>query len=162
MKYQDKIRLSFFQHLGIPNWPSCFAKLLPVGWKLDIRNTASPRSFDCQRMGIEVINSGAFYGCSSLTDISVPPGVESIYYNAFSGCSALTRISIPNSVTYIESSVFSSRGNELTILSKEGSTAQNYAKNNEINFVALPYTRLVGALEPDFQYMGNAKIKMDF
>ena len=43
----------------------------------------------------------SFYGCSSLTSITIPNSVTSIYESAFSGCTNLTSITIPDSVTSI-------------------------------------------------------------
>ena len=48
----------------------------------------------------------SFYGCSSLTSITIPNSVTSIYESAFSGCTNLTSITIPDSVTSIEWEVF--------------------------------------------------------
>ena len=42
-----------------------------------------------------------FYGCSSLTQITIPSNVTSIGSYAFSGCSSLTQITIPSSTTEI-------------------------------------------------------------
>ncbi len=47
------------------------------------------------------IGDYAFYGCSSLTSITIPNNVTSIGDYAFYGCSSLTSITIPNSVTSI-------------------------------------------------------------
>ena len=53
------------------------------------------------------IGSDAFYGCSSLTSVTIPNSVTSIGGSAFSGCSKLTSVVIPNSVTSIGSWAFS-------------------------------------------------------
>ena len=61
------------------------------------------------------IGNQAFYGCSSLTSITIPDGVTSIGIpnsinvvdvGAFTNCSSLTSITIPDSVTYIGYNAF--------------------------------------------------------
>ena len=60
--------------------------------------------------GVEyvVISLGeSFYGCSSLTSITIPSSVTSLGRLCFSGCSSLTSINIPSSVTSLGRSCFS-------------------------------------------------------
>ena len=73
------------------------------------KDNASIKSFDELQyfIGLTSIKSIAFYGCSGLTDITIPNSVTSIGLRAFSRCSGLTNITIPNSVTSIDSEVFS-------------------------------------------------------
>ena len=48
-----------------------------------------------------VIAGGAFYGCESLTSVTIPNSVTSIGGGAFRGCTSLKSVTIPNSVTSI-------------------------------------------------------------
>ncbi len=98
--------------------------------------------------GTRVIAGGAFEGCDKLTGIMLPDGVETIDNNAFSGCSSLTSIYIPTSVTTIGTPAdlvsintrFDPRAfigcDKLTIHAPAGSYAEQYAKENNIPFVA--------------------------
>ena len=52
------------------------------------------------------IGRGAFWGCTSLTSITIPDSVTSIGKNAFGWCTGLTSITIPDSVTSIGGEVF--------------------------------------------------------
>ena len=50
----------------------------------------------------------SFWGCSSLTEITIPNGVTSLENNAFANCSSLTSITIPGNVTIIGKNAFHS------------------------------------------------------
>ncbi|MBR6633135.1 MAG: leucine-rich repeat protein [Clostridia bacterium] len=105
------------------------------------------------------IGDFAFYNCDSLTNVTISDGVIGILYSAFSGCDSLAGITIPDSVTSIGSEAFArctsltsvtilnskaSIGSDvfmgctnLTIYGYTGSTAETYAQDNGITFVAL-------------------------
>ena len=74
-----------------------------------------------------------FSGCSSLTSIKIPDSVTSIAANAFQRCSSLTSIKIPDSVTSIGEDAFDGCSN-LTICCPDGSTAKQYAIDNNIPY----------------------------
>ena len=46
---------------------------------------------------VTAIGNSAFFGCDSLTSITIPDSVTSIGNSAFSGRSSLTSVTIPNS-----------------------------------------------------------------
>ncbi len=52
------------------------------------------------------IGYGVFYGCTSLTEITIPDSVTEIGRSAFNGCTSLTEITIPDSVTSIGNDAF--------------------------------------------------------
>ena len=56
--------------------------------------------------GVTSIGEFAFYGCDSLTSITIPDGVTSIGQYAFSSCDSLTSITIPDGVTSIGNGAF--------------------------------------------------------
>ena len=70
----------------------------------DCKETASgvlaiPFSYDGKP--VTRIEEDAFYGCSSLTSVTVPDSVTSIGNKAFAGCSSLTSVTISDSVTRV-------------------------------------------------------------
>lgn len=82
-----------------------------------------------------------FAFCTSLETITIPHGVTTLCENAFSGCSSLKEVHIPDSVTEIAENSNSSYSafddcDNLTIYAPAGSYAEQYAKDNNIPFVA--------------------------
>ena len=65
--------------------------------------------------GVTSIGDGAFSGCSGLTSVTIPESVTSVGRGAFSGCSSLKSITIPNSVTSIGSGAFEGCSNLVSI-----------------------------------------------
>lgn len=78
---------------------------------------------------------GMFAYCGKLSKLVLPDGLEQIGRNAFLGCASLSELSVPNSVTAIGNDAFSGCKN-LTIHAPAGSYAEQYAKENNIPFVA--------------------------
>ena len=55
---------------------------------------------------VTTIGRSAFYGCDSLTSVTIPDSVTTIGYEAFAWCSSLTSVTIPDSVTTIGAAAF--------------------------------------------------------
>ena len=81
------------------------------------------------------IGKWAFSGCTNLINITIPNSVTTIGAAAFSYCSSLKSITIPDGVTSIGFWAFSGCDN-LTIHASADSYAEQYAKENNINFIA--------------------------
>ena len=108
--------------------------------------------------GVTKISTGMFWGCTSLTEYTIPDGVTSIGStafdatgittvsipdsvkeigdHAFTNCKNLKKIVIPKSVTNIGKDTFVGCAG-LTIYGKSGSSAEVYAKNNNIKFIVI-------------------------
>ena len=64
--------------------------------------------------GVERLNAifiglgpqGAFHGCTSLTEVSLPSTITDIGVSAFQGCTSLTEVLLPSTVTCISVSAF--------------------------------------------------------
>ena len=87
------------------------------------------------------LNKGAFAGCSSLTNITLPNSVTSIGFRAFKNCSSLTSITIPNGVTGIGDGTFSDCPRLVSITIPKSVTSIDYlAFSGCSNLTNITYT----------------------
>ena len=75
----------------------------------------------------------AFYGNSTVTNVTIPSGIEYVGEQAFANCSGLKRVYIPKSVNYIGDSLVDNSSN-VTVYVKSGSYAYRYCKDNGIRY----------------------------
>ena len=113
---------------------------------------------------LEIIQNNAFGACISLQEIEIPTGTKEISPEVFYNCLALEKAVIPSTVEEIGYDAFvqtdpdgeyswSSKPIEkLTIYGMEGSTAQTYAENNDIPFVALSEDPTTGTTDSEVHY----------
>lgn len=71
------------------------------------------------------VAGSAFYGCTSLTKVSIPSNVSTLGEFAFYKCSMLTNLDIPNSVTYIGNGAFQDCSKLTNIIIPDGVTCIN-------------------------------------
>ena len=60
-----------------------------------------------ERIGFKNSGGGSFYGCSSLTQVTIPSSVTSIGDYSFCGCKSLAQLTVPSSVTSVGKGAFS-------------------------------------------------------
>lgn len=97
---------------------------------------------------ITIINTDAFNGCSNLTTVNIPSGVTDIQDRAFNGCISLINITIPNSVTKIGINAFNGCSLEsITIPSGVTSIGNGAFTDNNFSTITIPdsVTSLGGA-----------------
>ncbi len=83
---------------------------------------------------LKVIERSAFNYCINLEEVEIPKSVTSIGRRAFYDCRSLKRIVIGMNVKSIGVEAFAKCPN-ITIYGEEGSLAEQYAKENNINFI---------------------------
>ncbi len=151
-----------------PGWLSYnFTKLVVAEGVTSIGEEAflNAELLECVELAstVEIISQRAFYGCKNLKSV-VYADVSTIDTMAFYGCMSYTAIEIPEAVEKIGNYAFGYYCNEelddalakidgVTILAKEGTSAEKYAEENEISFINLSdYTEFFDylILEDDF------------
>jgi len=56
--------------------------------------------------GLTLLGNNVFNGCSSLTSVTLPDGLKKLGWYTFQGCSSLTSVSLPDGLTQLGGSVF--------------------------------------------------------
>ena len=142
----------------INNWLIGYKGDMPENTEIVIKNgtrgIADGAFEDCTSLtsvtipdSVTSIGNWAFEYCTSLTSVTIPDSVTSIGNWAFYGCTSLTSVTIPDSVTsigdyyafgYYEDYNYNIRKvQNFTIYGYKGTSAEEYAENNEFNFVSL-------------------------
>lgn len=98
--------------------------------------------------GGDSIDNRAFYGCRSITSLTIENGIASIGSEAFSYCNGLTSISIPDSVTSIGVSAFNQCTNLASVTNADGVTS--------VGLAAFKFTPWYNAQPDGIVYIGKA------
>lgn len=88
---------------------------------------------------VDIIPFECFKNCTSLSRMVIPKSIKTIEESAFEGCSNLGSLFIPFTVTSIEENAFKNCNN-LKIICYKHSTAEEYAKANNIPYSLISYT----------------------
>jgi len=102
------------------------------------------------------IGNSAFYGCSGLTNITIPNSVTVIGSQAFYNCRGLTNIFLQDSVTTIHSYAFLFCKNLTTVLIGSG---LSYISNDA--FVRTQVEVFVSELNPTYQSLNGSLLTKD-
>ncbi len=119
------VPMSGFVGLELPKWSEMFATRVGAyyterNYEYIVENSEATITY-CDRSisgdvvipdtlegyPVTSIGSGAFYGCTGLTSVTIPNSVTSIGSDAFNDCTGLASIKIPDSVSSIGRDAFS-------------------------------------------------------
>ena len=82
--------------------------------------------------GTLAIGERAFWGCDSMTSVTMPEGMTAIGEEAFCYCNGLRSVRIPASVTAIGDHAFYECPGRMTVTVEKGSFAEQYCKKNRL------------------------------
>ena len=108
--------------------------------------------------GLTTIGEEAFYGCSSLTSITLPNTFKRIGNNAFWNCTKLSSIGIPNSVGRIDYLAFRGCSSLISLTIPESVYSIGYAIVSGCNSLA---SIVVDANNPSFSSPDNCNAIID-
>ncbi len=99
------------------------------------------------------IGDYAFSGCTGLTSVKLGDNVETMGKYAFKDCTSITSLTIPVSVKKIGAYAFDGCCPDITIFCHTGTSAETYAKENDIDFVNIHF------YEDEWTYNWNVNIR---
>ena len=137
---------------------------------ISIADTLIINGEECKNLvipdSVKSISDYAFYGCSSLTSVSLPKGLEKIGIKAFVNCYNLEDLIVPSSVTYIYSDAL--RGCKNFRIDREFDVPWNCLKfsgnsiSAEIKFSDYPENNMRRYIKPDLRYDYIFTLNADF
>jgi len=94
---------------------ACVVRASPVEGDISIPSKLGERN-------VTIIGDSAFYGCKSLTSVTIPEGVMDVRRYAFTGCNSMTNVAILGGVTSIGDYAFSGCSSLINMMIPEGVT----------------------------------------
>ncbi len=140
-----------------------------IGYTGTEKDLTVPEKIDGHK--VTRIGSKAFAGNTDIESVNIPEGVISIGEMAFYGCSSLKSLTVPKSVESIENESIGyeyseeSERNEIVdgikLYGYKGTNAETYAKENNIEFIALDEDEFIlGDLNDDGKVNMRDYVKM--